>query len=406
MQNDTKKLDQLTSLRFFAAFMIVLHHSTGSFGIGEFGVNFGQAVSFFFVLSGFILTYVYPKLDTRQKVVQFWRARIARIWPAYFATFLLYFLLSPGRWDIEVTAANLLMVQAWIPLSTYFSAYNPVAWSVSTEYFFYLAFPAILFNWNKNWLLKLAAAAVGLIALLALVNHLALPVFGHPNIGLDGKLVTQHGLIYISPLSRIFEFIFGMGVAHVWRNYRGSNWAPVVATGLELGAIALCAISMCYINFMAAWGYQSILGAPFGLWLSHSGSVFTFGLLIFVMAQGGGGISKLLAHPFLVLLGEISFSIYLIHKFLLNIYSVKIAGITQLPNPVAYGVFVIVLMLVSYLMWTCIEMPGRRLILGHRNIHGTTVMKKSWHDHFTLSRRTLLAGLALFFMIGLVYLSM
>lgn len=406
MQNETKKLDQLTSLRFFAAFMIVIHHSTGSFGIGEFGVNFGQAVSFFFVLSGFILTYVYPKLDTRKKILQFWRARIARIWPAYVATFLLYFFLSPGRWDIEVTVANLLMVQAWIPLSTYFSAYNPVAWSVSTEYFFYLAFPAILFNWNKNWLPKLATAVVGLLALLALVNHLALPGFGHPNIGLDGKLVTQHGLIYISPLSRIFEFVFGMCVAQLWRNHKGLKWTPVVATGLELGVIALCAMSMYGMYFMAAWGYKSVLGAPFGLWLSHSGSVFTFGLLIFVMAEGGGKISALLAHPFLVLLGEISFSIYLIHKFLLNIYSVKIAGVTHLSNPVAYGVFIIVLMLVSYLMWACIEMPGRRLIIGHGNIHGTPIMKKSWRDYFMLGRNTLFAGFALFFMIGLIYFSM
>jgi peptidoglycan/LPS O-acetylase OafA/YrhL len=369
-------------------------------------VNLGQAVSFFFVLSGFILAYVYPKLDTWQKVVRFWRARIARIWPAYFATFLLYLLLNPGRWDSEVTVANLLMVQAWIPLSAYYSAYNPVAWSISTEYFFYLAFPAILYNFDKSWLLKLIGAGVGLIALIAFINHLALPGFGHPNIGLNGQLVTQHGLIYISPLSRIFEFVFGMCVAHIWRNSGDMKRAPIMATGFEMGAISLCAMSMYYMSFLAAWGCKSILGAPFGLWLEHSGSVFTFGLLIFVMARGNGAISRLLAHPFLVLLGEISLSIYLIHKFLLNIYSVKIAGVTHLSNPIAYGAFIIVLLLSSYLMWTCIEMPGRRLIMGHRNMHGTTVMKKSWHDHFTLSRKTLLAGLALCLMIAMVYVSM
>ena len=406
MQNDTKKLDQLTSLRFFAAFMIVIHHSTGLFGINGIGVNFGQGVSFFFVLSGFILTYVYPKLDTRQKILQFWKARIARIWPAYFATFLLYFLLSHYKWDREVTVANLLMVQAWLPLSTYYFSYNAVSWSISTEYFFYLAFPAILFNLEKNWLPKIICAGAVLIALIAFVNHLALPDYGDPNNGSNGQLVTQHGLIYINPLSRIFEFVFGMCIALAWKNHTGKKWEPLLATGFELGAILLCILSMYYMNSIAAWGRQSILGAPLGLWLSHSGSMFAFGLLIFIMALGGGKVSKFLAHPFLVLLGEISFSIYLIHKIILNYYSVKVAGITQLPNPVAYCVFVIVLMLVSYLMWTCIEMPGRRLILGHRNIHGTTVMKKSWHDHFTLSRRTLLAGLALFLMIGLVYLSM
>ena len=57
-------------------------------------------------------------------------------------------------------------------------------------------------------------------------------------------------------------------------------------------------------------------------------------------------------------------------------------------------------------MWTCIEMPGRRLITGHRIIHGTAVMKKSWHDHLVLSRKPLLAGLALCCIIGLIYFTM
>jgi len=58
------KLDQLTALRFFAALMIVVHHLVGVFGIKDIGVNWGQGVSFFFVLSGFILTYVYPSLES------------------------------------------------------------------------------------------------------------------------------------------------------------------------------------------------------------------------------------------------------------------------------------------------------------------------------------------------------
>jgi peptidoglycan/LPS O-acetylase OafA/YrhL len=70
-QNDliphsVKKLNALTSLRFFAAAMIVLGHCHGQFEhtikIAEhFALN--QAVSFFFVLSGFILAYVYPVLS-------------------------------------------------------------------------------------------------------------------------------------------------------------------------------------------------------------------------------------------------------------------------------------------------------------------------------------------------------
>lgn len=61
---ETARLDQLTSLRFFAAMMIVMLHATGSFGIQKSALTLNQGVAFFFVLSGFILTYVYPRLDS------------------------------------------------------------------------------------------------------------------------------------------------------------------------------------------------------------------------------------------------------------------------------------------------------------------------------------------------------
>jgi hypothetical protein len=142
------------------------------------------------------------------------------------------------------------------------------------------------------------------------------------------------------------------------------------------------------------------------LWLGHSGAMFFFGLLIFIVAQGRGIISTILAHPLLVLLGEISFSLYLIHLILLDYYVINVSKFLPLSNTIAFGVFFIILLLSSYLMWTCIEMPGRRLIMGHRVIHGTNVMKKSWHDHLILSRKPLIAGLTLCCIIGLIYFTM
>jgi hypothetical protein len=51
-------------------------------------------------------------------------------------------------------------------------------------------------------------------------------------------------------------------------------------------------------------------------------------------------------------------------------------------------------------------MPGRRLIIGHQKIHGTTVMKKSWQNHLVLSWKPILAGLVLCCVIGFIYLTM
>ncbi len=61
-----QKLDTLTGLRFFAAIAILIHHLRG-FGLPKEvleGWALDNGVAFFFVLSGFILAYVYPSLDT------------------------------------------------------------------------------------------------------------------------------------------------------------------------------------------------------------------------------------------------------------------------------------------------------------------------------------------------------
>ena len=163
---------------------------------------------------------------------------------------------------------------------------------------------------------------------------------------------------------------------------------------------------MYEIKFIAAWIGQSVLGASAAHWLRPSGSMFVFGLLIYIMAHGRGKISEALAHPFLVVLGEISFSLYLIHQILLIYYKINISEFPHLSNPLAFSVFICVLLLSSYLMWTVIEMPGRRLIIGHQKIHGTTVMKKSWQDHLVLSWKPILAGLVLCCVIGFIYLAM
>lgn len=64
------KLDQLTSLRFFAAFAIVLHHLEGLFLIkGTHDLAYG--VSFFFILSGFILTYSYSSFKSNKEIFYF-----------------------------------------------------------------------------------------------------------------------------------------------------------------------------------------------------------------------------------------------------------------------------------------------------------------------------------------------
>lgn len=86
------KLDALTGLRFFAALGIAILHARGAMGIpAEFHElvfpTLIQGVSFFFVLSGFILTYKYPSLEDAAARRRFLWSRFSRLWPAHMFAF-------------------------------------------------------------------------------------------------------------------------------------------------------------------------------------------------------------------------------------------------------------------------------------------------------------------------------
>src|SRR5437899_1199941 len=95
----TTPIPGLTSIRFIAAFFVVIHHfSSGFFPSHLDSWLFKQllrlsfiGVSLFFILSGYILTYVYlSRMDTpRIDKFSFWKARFARIYPLYFLSFMI-----------------------------------------------------------------------------------------------------------------------------------------------------------------------------------------------------------------------------------------------------------------------------------------------------------------------------
>lgn len=386
----TQKLDQLTSLRFVAALMIVIHHTDKIFGIPYKDFNLGQGVSLFFILSGFILAYVYPQLENAGRVRQFLRARIARIWPAHFATFILGFFLIPYFWNTPTAVANLLLIQSWIPFSSYYYAYNAVSWSISTEFFFYLAFPLLIWRWNRSWLVKTALSAGLLLLLMVLCNHYNLPEIGTN----DGTLPSKHALLYISPLGRLFEFVAGMATATLWLK---TKWRVGVwwGTAAEIGAFMICGLALYHAASISSAGGESPLGSSAAFFLGHAGAVFPFALLIYVLAQGSGALSKIMAAPSLVVLGETSYAMYLLHQIFLIVFERRVALTSIFSKVAGFGGFMAILLAASYLMWVCWEMPARRFLLGHRQIHGSDRMKESWRSHRVWSVNTLVAAAVL-----------
>jgi len=404
-----QRLDSLTSLRFFAAAMIVVHHtiSYGLFGLSEPQEQasiWGQGVSFFFVLSGFILAYVYPNLETWPEIRRFWLARIARVWPALAFSFIFAFWLLSLDWDSPIALTNLLMINAWIPYQDYFFSYNSPSWSVSTEFFFYLAFPFLIFKFDNNRVAKLLISFLILLIMFVLSNMLQAKTFGNFD-----DTFAKTGLLYISPASRIFEFIFGMYISSVWKkNINIVKWGQSRATFYEVASILVVGASMYLIPVFGEEIRMTLGEKAASYWLSFSGSMFAFGLLIYVISIGRGWVSAWLSHPALVLLGEISFSLYLLHQVLLRYFHANIIAFPHLPNVLSLIIFWTFLLLASYLTWAFVEMPSRQMIL-HRmkiKIHATNVMQKSWRNHLNLNRKTGSAAIAMGLLVSSIYFSM
>ena len=170
------RLDALTSLRFFAAIYVVAFHigKTDPVRHAEAAswrlfINHGYfAVSFFFILSGFLLTRIYRDAWTSASYKPFIVARFARIYPVYLLALAIQAPFYYPLAQLHKTIAVALMVQSWTVLpSDYPGAWNFPAWSLSVEWFFCMIFPVLLWLLARIRKKRLAIAFV-LIASLAL----------------------------------------------------------------------------------------------------------------------------------------------------------------------------------------------------------------------------------------------
>src|SRR5262249_34775305 len=90
------KINPLTSVRFLAAAAVVVSHARPHFACLDNVPDrlvFGQCVSFFFVLAGFILTLVYPAFASGKELSAFLVKRVARLWPLHISVTLLRCLI-------------------------------------------------------------------------------------------------------------------------------------------------------------------------------------------------------------------------------------------------------------------------------------------------------------------------
>lgn len=370
-------LGSLTALRFFAALAIVVHHSVAILlpagTLAAFPLDAG--VSFFFVLSGFILTYVHEAGMAGMPLRPFYRARVARIWPMTVVATVLVVLLLPTSmylpfmgagwhgWKVAATAAaSGVLAHGWIPIPAVYFSFNAPSWSVSTEMFFYLSFPFLLRGFRRHWHWKLALAfAVGM-ALVLWAEGSGLPHYSVEH--LDD--VTLHGVSYINPVARLKEFVIGMVACLGFLRFRHRMMRGLAPwTAVEVAAIVALPFAVTHVGELRAHLLTTASLAP-AMFVDQALMGLYFAVVVLVFAMGRGVLSALLSSRPLVLLGEISFSLYLLHQIVINVYQTHPQAFRWIPTPLFFSVFLFIMLGLSYFTWRWVEGPTRRYIRNGR----------------------------------------
>ncbi len=264
-------------------------------------------------------------------------ARLARICPAYYLAILCVFLLFfvVGIFD-RITARQTLpvifMVQAWV--KEFALSLNPPAWSISNEMFFYLMFPAL---WAANRLLSPASFIATSAALIVLTAFLRSELL----FGTNGSVLGLY-----SPLANLPQFIFGIALGNCFlvRDLGRNRHQILFSAGL--GLVILLMVVRPLVNS-----------------LSNDATLCTaFGLLVLGAAGVRGPIEKILSLPALVILGDASYSIYILHFpiWLWWNHYTRIAYTIEWPASVDFGLYLTILTAASLATLFYLERPIRR----------------------------------------------
>ena len=352
-------LPALTGLRFLAAGMIFVYHLQGfapSNSLAALAPGMFHGVSFFFVLSGFVLAHAYHGRNTPPAT--FYRARIARIVPLHIACMVLLIALlplpaasgmplSPGL-AAGAFALKLFLLDSWVPIRAATSSWNGVSWSISVELAFYAAFPWLSWAMARRPALTLGSAAALSAALPALAVVSGWPVYAPEA---DRLTLLQLGTFF--PPVRAFEFVLGMAACLVWRRYVAPlSRSRQAWTALEVAICATLALWLVYALPPLLLNTQG----PLYVWLRASGSAWLFAPLLMILASGRGWIGRALASPVLVSLGQASFAFYLSQGLILR-------GLAFYGAPrSALAAFALSLAL-AYILHIGVETPMRRFLL-------------------------------------------
>lgn len=354
------QLHSLTPMRGIAALWVVLYHyAVWYFPAIEPGryshlLDKGYlAVDMFFMLSGFVMTHVYWRAFVKEGGSHYWAflsARIARLYPLHLFVLALFLAIAAafrgfqyaatGRFDaipmegarsLSALLANLFMLQG---LKASELSWNYPAWSISVEFIAYLAFPFMLpWIWRASTPAKVGLTGV-VVAVLSLFSWLT----GNNFDQWDGPQTL---------LRCLPEFLLGTLLYAAFTSDAGTNWLRRDATVVTTAAVALILLHLGAADLFA---------------------ILCFPVLILAAVSNEGYVAKLMNVAPLVWLGEVSYSLYLVHGFV-EYATTQFIDAAGLGGPAAFsGKASVVVMLtmigaslaMSSVTYRSVESAGRR----------------------------------------------
>lgn len=352
------RLPSLTGLRFYAAALVFFSHvvlpiptirlladddlAFAMFEIGQPAGGFG--VTFFFVLSGFILTWSIRPTDSARA---FWRRRAAKIVPSYLVAWVLAMVLvAAATTDLWQAILSFTLLQAWVPDLLINWAVNSPGWSLSVEMLFYLSFPLLYLLARRISAPQLKYWIAGVVAAIAATPLLTEMIIPAGDLLAPGRSTPANYVWFAIhfPPSRLLDFALGVLVARAvllgrWRNI-GMRWSALL--------LVVSYVVAAYSPILYSW--RVICVVPAALLIASA-----------AIADRDGRFT-LVRNRATVWLGEISYAFYLVH-FTVVQFTRSVLGDRLFSTPV--GVLLIfaefgLSILVSWALYAWVERPFMR----------------------------------------------
>lgn len=342
--------ESLTGLRTIAASMVFFHHfnpfQKGSF-IFNFFNEFHIGVTIFFVLSGFLIGFRYSGKSINYK--QYFTNRFARIYPVFFLLTLITYIIYPAKSSFEIFLNFTLLKGLFQEYK--FSGISQ-GWTLTVEECFY-AFALLLFILLK----KRKILMIALIPFLLLASGLFFVQIFERNY-FHGLLSNTDLVVNYTFFGRSFEFISGFLMAYYLPKI-SSKFKYFTFTGVI--GIFLSVLLLIYFKGNNDFGIRSIHGKIVNNYFLPVVGVLP---LIYGLVKENNFISKLLSTKLFEILGKSSYTFYLVHMGVIQIYISTFIS--------SYFILFVVMQIISVVIFKFYEEPLNALV---KKIHKKTTLR-------------------------------